>query len=90
MLNDPNPDEHLMEDKDAYNDWIKYIEDTTQASYLMLGIMISEIQKVLNIMSTRHDYPIIGNVPKGRTLRNRSNASCMSNGGNPIGLILCL
>ena len=45
MLNDPNPDEHLMEDKDAYNDWIKYIENTMQASCLMLGIMIPEIQK---------------------------------------------
>ena len=89
MLNDPNPNEHLMEDKDAYNDWIKYIEDTTQASCLMLGIMIPEIQKVLNIMSIRHDYPIEGNVPKGRTLQNGSSASCMSNGGNPIGLILC-
>ncbi|MFS7962338.1 hypothetical protein Hanom_Chr08g00725481 [Helianthus anomalus] len=75
-----------MEDEDAYNDWIKYIDDTTQASCLMLGIMIPEIQKVLNIMSIRHDYPIVGNVPKGRTHRNGSSASCMSNGGNPIGL----
>ncbi|KAJ0541869.1 putative RNA-directed DNA polymerase [Helianthus annuus] len=45
VLDDPIPDEPNVEDVEAYNDWVKYTEDSMQASCLMLGTMIPEIQK---------------------------------------------
>ncbi|KAJ0765449.1 putative RNA-directed DNA polymerase [Helianthus annuus] len=45
VLDDPIPDQPDEEDVEAYNDWVKYTEDSMQASCLMLGTMIPEIQK---------------------------------------------
>ncbi|KAJ0556119.1 hypothetical protein HanIR_Chr07g0310081 [Helianthus annuus] len=45
VLDDPIPDQPDEEDVEAYNDWVKYTEDSMQALCLMLGTMIPEIQK---------------------------------------------
>jgi len=47
VLDDPIPDEPAETDEEAYADWVKYTEDSVQASCLMLGTMIPELQKDL-------------------------------------------
>ena len=45
ILDDPIPDEPEETDVEAYNDWVKYVEDSVQVSCIMLASMTPELQK---------------------------------------------
>ncbi|KAD4180294.1 hypothetical protein E3N88_28885 [Mikania micrantha] len=45
VLDDPIPDQPDENDVEAFNDWVKYVEDSVQVSCLMLASMTSDLQK---------------------------------------------
>ena len=45
VLDDPIPDQPDEDNVEAFNDWVKYVEDSVQVSCLMLASMTPDLQK---------------------------------------------